>query len=230
MSRQNHHYSGQGTESSLDYCPFCKSWQGLTYLELCSLSHRAEREPEIEGYETPGPGWVLSYPGHGRFVAYVSHDTCGPDAGYAIELKELRRDPGGWKEHLRHKIWNCLGVMWAIDYVIEVHRPTATGPIDRFSAQKPKTQIRPPATRPQRQIKTYFIQSEFGGHIKIGKSINPESRLKSLQTGRADRLLLKKIINGDKESELHARFKHLRDSGEWFRFENELVQFLGDTK
>lgn len=208
------------TSNYLNYCPFCEKSSGLTHLEICSLYQRARVPEPIEGYEAPFPGYELSYPGQGPIVVFVSHAGCGPDVGYAIDLQELRKDLRGWKEHIRDKIWNTLGIMQALDYVTRNWKPQ----IDRFTTERPKT--KPAPARPRSEIKTYLIQSEFGGHIKIGKSTHPESRLQSLQTGRPDRLLIKKIINGDKEAQLHLRFKHLREGGEWFRCEGELADFL----
>jgi len=82
-----------------------------------------------------------------------------------------------------------------------------------------------PKARPN-SPKTYFIQSELGGDVKIGKSADPNARLKQLQTGRSDRLRILKILEDDHEDKLHAKFRKLRMNGEWFRFEGELVEFL----
>lgn len=71
----------------------------------------------------------------------------------------------------------------------------------------------------------YFIQSgSKRGPIKIGKSINPEKRLKELQTGshKELRLIAKIPCSSDThafhlEKMLHMRFKKFRINGEWFR-------------
>lgn len=66
--------------------------------------------------------------------------------------------------------------------------------------------------------------------VKIGRSNNPESRFKSLQTANPLPLSLIKVIETPNsvvsEKELHERFDHLRVLGEWFRYEGKLKEFL----
>jgi hypothetical protein len=71
----------------------------------------------------------------------------------------------------------------------------------------------------------YFIKAKRSGLIKIGKANNPISRLKTMQTGSADRLTLLGYIPGShaEESALHKRFASLRQSGEWFKPGDELL-------
>lgn len=72
----------------------------------------------------------------------------------------------------------------------------------------------------------YFIQEE-GGAIKIGSSDSPQNRLMELQTANPRKLsLLGKIRGGYREKEIHARFVHLRRSGEWFEATDELLEFI----
>ena len=76
----------------------------------------------------------------------------------------------------------------------------------------------------------YFIQCTTTGFVKIGKSTNPKSRLKSLQCGSPTKLKLIKKIEGGiyLESILHEYFKHLHRHGEWFKYDGELKRFLKD--
>lgn len=69
----------------------------------------------------------------------------------------------------------------------------------------------------------YFIQIGFGS-VKVGVSSNPESRLKTLQTGCSKPLRLLVSIPFDSrkeafalEKQLHEKYDHLRCRGEWFR-------------
>lgn len=64
----------------------------------------------------------------------------------------------------------------------------------------------------------YFI-GDGRGHIKIGISDNPASRLDALQTGSPVRLTLLCSYPGTEEDErrLHGEFEHDRVVGEWFR-------------
>ena len=71
--------------------------------------------------------------------------------------------------------------------------------------------------------KLYIIQSDITGDIKIGRSNNPKSRLKQLQTGSPKKLkLLVEIPNaGHYEKRLHQKLSKYktRKKGEWFTFD-----------
>lgn len=77
----------------------------------------------------------------------------------------------------------------------------------------------------------YFIKNIVTGRIKIGFSNTPTKRLKELQTGNDNKLVLIKTIVGgkDKEASLHEMFSHLRSNGEWFEPDDELLQFIKGT-
>lgn len=66
------------------------------------------------------------------------------------------------------------------------------------------------------EIKTYLM---FDGNLyKIGKSKNPEQRLKQLKTGNP-RIELIAITDKIEEKFLHDRFYQNRVNGEWFLFD-----------
>ena len=64
----------------------------------------------------------------------------------------------------------------------------------------------------------YIIQSDFTGMIKIGRSKDPNKRLKQLQTGNPNKLRLIASFKGEgwKEKNLHERLEKFRLEGEWF--------------
>lgn len=67
----------------------------------------------------------------------------------------------------------------------------------------------------------YFIQAGEQGPIKIGYCSSEEGvagRLVSLQCGNPAKLVVRRIVPGDRalESELHRRFAQWRLEGEWF--------------
>lgn len=68
----------------------------------------------------------------------------------------------------------------------------------------------------KKSIKTYLIRNVETGRVKIGKSIDPEGRLKQLQGPSGSKLELVAVILADIESILHSRFAALRTVGEWF--------------
>jgi hypothetical protein len=74
--------------------------------------------------------------------------------------------------------------------------------------------------------RVYFIDDGF--FIKIGFSKNPQDRIIKLQTASPFKLTLMRTVPGNKklETELHARFRHLKSHGEWFRGERELRQHI----
>lgn len=71
----------------------------------------------------------------------------------------------------------------------------------------------------------YFIKGAISGRIKIGKSNDPERRLRALQTGSPEPLeLLGTIPGGLKEERiLQKKFKRFAMHGEWFKGEPDLV-------
>lgn len=77
----------------------------------------------------------------------------------------------------------------------------------------------------------YFIEAVDSGFIKIGRSLNPELRLKQLEAGSPNQLvILGKVSGGSElEAELHKRFSAHRERGEWFRATRELRDFIKEA-
>lgn len=76
-------------------------------------------------------------------------------------------------------------------------------------------------------FKTYFIsQKHDQNKIKIGKSYNPEKRLKSLESSLGVELNLLKVVNFDIESSLHYRFMELSIGGEWFEDNGDILSLI----
>lgn len=75
----------------------------------------------------------------------------------------------------------------------------------------------------------YFIRAE-NGLIKIGVSVDPENRLRQLQTGSSTRLELLDTIETENsnllESKLHKEFAKYRIHGEWFNISRDTIQYL----
>lgn len=78
----------------------------------------------------------------------------------------------------------------------------------------------------------YFIQGVDTGLVKIGKTgdENAYRRLRTLQIGSPDRLLLLKAVQypreRDMESLVHEWFSDCRVHGEWFEPTDELMDFI----
>lgn len=111
-------------------------------------------------------------------------------------------------------------------------RPRAGG-IDRGTAAAEFFAYHPPeaALAPAPVSGVYFIQGDGGGLIKIGVSSDVEARLRQHQAGCP--VILRRIglivdANALEEARLHERFAHLREHGEWFRPEPDLLAFIAD--
>ena len=79
--------------------------------------------------------------------------------------------------------------------------------------------------------KTYLILDSGANLIKIGRSVNVEDRLKSLQCGCGSRLEIKHVFDADIEDLLHIEFCHARKHGEWFDVNyREVVNFVNTDK
>ena len=77
----------------------------------------------------------------------------------------------------------------------------------------------------------YFISDE-DGYIKIGKASNVEARFNQLQTASRQELTVLAVKRGGHvlEGELHKRFSHLRVRGEWFKGDEELLNYVEGLK
>lgn len=81
----------------------------------------------------------------------------------------------------------------------------------------------------------YFIQNPVTKSVKIGKwsGASAQNRLSDIQIGNEEALRLaavrETVTNIDAfnlEGTLHHMFKHLRKSGEWFKYDEELGAFI----
>lgn len=90
--------------------------------------------------------------------------------------------------------------------------------------------VKKPPKKPEGFI--YFMQGQCGGPIKIGCSSSPEKRLKELQTGYPDTLVLLLMIPGNEaiERALHRQFKASKLKGEWFRPDDYVVEAIKELR
>ena len=80
----------------------------------------------------------------------------------------------------------------------------------------------------------YFIQNGKNGSIKIGYTKNKkslESRIKTMQIGTPDELILIGTIIGNKKDEydLHKKFHVCQIHGEWFNPDPNLLNFVSNV-
>jgi hypothetical protein len=73
----------------------------------------------------------------------------------------------------------------------------------------------------------YFIAEEGTERVKIGYTFNPWVRLTALQKRHPRKITLMRVIGGDHVTErtAHKTFAHLRLTGEWFTYSDEMWDF-----
>jgi len=74
-------------------------------------------------------------------------------------------------------------------------------------------------------IKTYIIKDDLNNTYKIGRSIDPLKREKTLQSEKPN-LKLIKIFENNIEKELHDLYKHCRLRGEWFNLNKVQLEYI----
>ena len=76
----------------------------------------------------------------------------------------------------------------------------------------------------------YVIEEGENGPIKIGTAVNPESRIKTLQSGNSRRLNVVMIFEGNHalENKIHKDLSvhKVRDNGEWFYPNDQVFSYL----
>ena len=76
----------------------------------------------------------------------------------------------------------------------------------------------------------YLIKEDNSNHYKIGVSINPEDRLKSLQTASKTKLNIVAYCVHENayevEQSIHAILNDCRKCGEWFELDEEIVIYI----
>jgi hypothetical protein len=77
----------------------------------------------------------------------------------------------------------------------------------------------------KRDYKTYIIKDESNYLYKIGKSINPQLREKTLQSEKPTIKIIK-IFDKNIEKELHKQYKEFRVRGEWFNLNSIQVNYI----
>jgi|GEM_PF-4190555 len=74
----------------------------------------------------------------------------------------------------------------------------------------------------------YIAFDEHTGLYKIGRSMEPERREKTLMSEKPTirHIYVSDMVPFKTESELHRKFKHKRGRGEWFNLDQEDISFI----
>lgn len=83
--------------------------------------------------------------------------------------------------------------------------------------------------RMNKKVYTYFVQSVYGGPIKIGVTrCSLSTRLCALQCGSPIALQFVGLLEGNHEKEWHKQFNFVRLHGEWFANHPHLVDAINE--
>ena len=90
-------------------------------------------------------------------------------------------------------------------------------------SQQSKSSIHKNKTR--EPVKTYIMKDSITGLYKIGKSVNPKFRERTLQSEKPS-IKMVKVFQNNIEKKLHNLFSNNRIRGEWFELNKIQVQFI----
>lgn len=76
--------------------------------------------------------------------------------------------------------------------------------------------------------RVYFFKESAMNAIKIGRSQNVRGRFDQIRNGMPQDLEFLGYMDGSaaKEKEIHAKFSHLKLKGEWFQFDQSIIDFV----
>lgn len=160
-------------------------------------------------------------PGNPRFSRYAPR-CCWPGCGTDLYGPE----PPLCSQHLYEAYKFGRAHIEAIREAAYKDTPFADEPLPQPRKREPRP-VKPPyvpaTRRMDQQGQVYFVR--FSDRIKIGFSTNVEVRLRTVPH---DEIMA--MIPGTMRDEkrCHAAFAHLRENGEWFRMEQDLVDFIAD--
>jgi len=179
------------------------------------------RELEKEGHTEKGISFaiwrsqdkLLAFKRDSRFISILKNE---------INKWSWKKDDPRWVEYWNRKREEerAERIRKEIDACIQEERGLKE--IDWRAAKPPK--------KPKGYI--YFFQGQCGGAIKIGYSVDPQKRLKELQTGYPDTLKVLLMIPGSENTEraLHKHFEASRLKGEWFRPDPYVIEKIKELK
>lgn len=138
---------------------------------------------------------------------------------YEISHERLREDD--WILHLSEKKWFDYNAYLAFKCAYRVACGIAgVSPVKQtafYSNDKPSAIRR---NKIDVNVKTYLMHDANTGYTKIGKSINPRQRERTLQSEKPT-ITLMKVCDRLVEKQLHAQYADKRIRGEWFDLSEE---------
>ncbi len=126
---------------------------------------------------------------------------------------------------------NEAGDLIVANFIEAQETISTTASRQRDSRERRRDMVRRGLRPEQRECVLYFIQSEHGGPIKIGRADDVAKRLVQMQTSRPDTLVILATAPGAYEDErrLHDAFATNREKGEWFSPSPGLLALIRDV-
>jgi len=100
----------------------------------------------------------------------------------------------------------------------------------KLSTPHIKLHIKPTLKSILKPQQCYFISDAPYKFIKIGRSDCISKRLKQIQTYFHNKVELLHTTTKYSERDLHKKFEHLRQRGEWFEYTDEIKKFIEEDK
>ena len=152
---------------------------------------------------------------YNKEVPYTKPIRVGLQAGYEFDINPFER---GLLPRFSY-LYTFLNLVKYDEYVIYQENLSKTLLSEKYESRwkgkKIKTQDK----------KTYILKDKNTGYYKIGKSINPLDREKTLQAEKPTYELIK-IFNNDIESDLHKKYKKQNVRGEWFNLNKIQLKYI----
>ena len=159
----------------------------------------------------------VNIPEHSAVVSWRSSDVT------------LRPNPGGrqfWRSKPFFKFAKDVSIRYMLDDLFAEHFPE----LEEMEFGEATGIVRPPAERQYQETPgyVYLIESEYG--YKIGKTVNIKSRTRLFEVKLPFPI---KLLNyswfenySKAERDLHMKFAHKRQEGEWFGLDSEDIEYI----
>lgn len=171
---------------------------------------------------------------------------------FSLKIRDFKKLPPWWKKHVYEQVLLFLRAMFPFakmekEYTVcdvcgKISENVVCGCDSGFVGNVDKTL---PYWFPQEEVveeetedtylQRYFRErtegfvyfAKAGDTVKIGKSVDPKKRIKSLQTANPDiKLVFVEKGGRERETQLHALFKEDRLQREFFRFSENIEKYL----
>ena len=194
------------------------------------MARREDRPPRIGYSSTPGVAPLLGRSETG-LILFRRPEWIGTPGSPAIDLGHIKTERGyrnfmsrirssfaGWNPE-----WHDLPGLQAWAEEMRKRLPAPTPP--SIPANAGPSAAREPYSEPEPLV--YFVR--IGDMIKIGYTTNLRLRVHGLSV-TMNQVVATEPGTEEREAELHRRFAHLREFGEWFRAGPDLLKYIAGVQ